>query len=246
MERLTGKIALVTGAASGIGAAIVERFLAEGARVIATDVTAFPDDPVDGVLHLRQDTSREDDWSASIERAIAEFGRLDILVNNAGVTSRNPGPLTETSLDSWREVLSVNLDGVFLGMKHAMRAMVQKGGAIVNVGSVHSFVAIPNSAAYCASKGGLLMLTKAGSLEGAALDPPIRVNSIHPGYVETPLLESRIAQQPERSNAVEAATPLSRLARPAEIAAAVLTLVTDDTAYITGTALCVDGGYTAR
>jgi len=246
MDRLAGKVALVTGAASGIGAAIVKRFLSEGAQVVATDVSDFPSPPSDGVVHLSQDTANENDWASIIMRVIADFGRLDILVNNAGVSARTCEPLTETTLDEWRRVLSINLDGVFLGMKHAMRAMGSKGGAIVNVGSVHSFVGIPNAAAYCASKGGLLMLTKAGALEGAALDPPIRVNSIHPGYVETPLLESRMSKQPERRKSVEAATPLSRLARPEEIASAVMTLVTDDAAYITGTALCVDGGYTAR
>lgn len=244
--RLEGKIALVTGGASGIGAAVVARFLSEGARVVATDITDIPEAATDRLIPMRQDTRNEDDWLATIEHISASLGPLDILVNNAGISAEKSTGIADTSLEAWRRVLSVNLDGVFLGLKHGMRAMSGRGGAIVNVGSVHSFVAIPNSAAYCASKGGVLMLTKAAALEGAALPSPVRVNSIHPGYVDTPLLQSRMAQDPDRLAKVTSATPLQRLARPDEIAAALMSLVTDEASFITGTALCIDGGYTSR
>lgn len=246
MGRLEGKSAIVTGAASGIGAACVARFLAEGAQVMATDLTV-PEEAAGGsAVWMAQDVSDEDGWAATIRAATERFGKLDIVVNNAGVAAGTPTPIAQTELADWRSVMSVNLDGVFLGVKHAMRAMAGHGGAIVNMGSVHSFVAIPDAPAYCASKGGLLMLTRVAALEGARLDPPVRVNSVHPGYVDTPLVMRRLEQDPKRRAAIEAATPLGRLARPEEIATAVLNLVTDDSAYITGSAVTIDGGYTVR
>lgn len=245
MGRLDGKIVIVTGGASGIGAACVTRFLTEGARVVSTDVAAHAPQS-DQCLTLAHDVSDEDAWQSVLHRTTERFGGLDILVNNAGISARTPGPISDIELDDWRRVISVNLDGVFLGIKHAMRAMAGRGGAIVNMGSVHSFVAIPNSAAYCTSKGGQLLLTKTAALEGATMDPPVRVNSVHPGYVETPLVGARLDQQPELQDVIKGKTPLGRLARPEEIATAVLNLVTDDASYITGSAVTVDGGYTTQ
>lgn len=244
MGRLSNKIAIVTGASSGIGAACANRFLIEGASVVATDIV--PLSHCDSFLQLQHDAGSEGDWINVITQTLDRFGRLDILVNNAGVSVKSPVPIAETELTDWRRVMDTNLDGVFLGTKHAMKAMAGQGGAIVNIGSVHSFVAIPNVAAYCASKGAVLMLTKTAALEGAEMVPPVRVNSVHPGYVDTPLVSRRLSQFPERKAAIETATPLGRLARPEEIAAMVLNLVTDEASYITGSAVSVDGGYTAR
>ena len=245
MGRLDGKIALITGSASGIGAACVDRFLAEGARVVATDV-APQQSSSDACLTLEHDVGDEAAWQAVLHRTTERFGGIDILVNNAGISARVPGPISEIALEDWRRVIGVNLDGVFLGIKHAMRAMSGRGGAIVNMGSVHSFVAIANSAAYCASKGGVLLLSKAAALEGAAMKPPVRVNSVHPGYVATPLVDARTKQRPGMRTVIEENTPLGRLARPEEIATVVLNLVTDDGSYVTGSAVTVDGGFTAR
>jgi NAD(P)-dependent dehydrogenase (short-subunit alcohol dehydrogenase family) len=242
--RLGGKVAIITGAASGIGRATVDLFAAAGAQVIATDIAPLVDS-ADASLSLHHDTSDEAQWLSVFQDVQERYGRVDILVNNAGISASVPLPLSEVSFDDWRRVLAVNLDGVFLGMKHAMKAMAGRGGAIVNVSSVHGLVAAPNTAAYSASKGGVTMLTKVGAVEGARLTPPVRVNSIHPGYVDTPLVAARFAQHPDRRARVEQATPLGRLAAPREIASAILYLASDEAGYVTGSAMLVDGGYTA-
>jgi len=246
MGRLSGKIALITGAASGIGLACVTRLLAEGASVIATDLSSKAQSESEHFFPLVHDVTSEKNWQDVIRTAIKKFGRIDILVNNAGIGAASPKPISETDLSEWKRVLDVNLDGVFLGLKYGMRAMSNTGGAIVNMGSVHSFVAIPNASAYCASKGAVLLLSKAAALEGAAMTPQIRVNSVHPGYVVTPLVNARMKQMPELEARIEAKTPMGRLAQPEDIASAVLNLVTDEASYVTGSAVMIDGGYTAR
>lgn len=246
MGRFNGKVALVTGAASGIGAAIVARLLEEGASVASTDLTAPESAPDSAPMPLSLDVTREADWIAAIDAILARHGQIDVLVNNAGISATQPQPIRDTSLEDWRRVNAVNLDGVFLGMKHAMRAMQGKGGSIVNIASMLSFIAIPDSAAYCASKGGVLQLTRAGALEGAAMTPQIRVNSIHPGYVETPLLSKRLAQRPGLRETLTAQTPLRRLARPEEVASVCCYLASDEAGYATGAALTIDGGFTIR
>ena len=246
MGRLSGKIALVTGGASGIGLTCVERFLAEGARVIATDINPDAQLENDHLLSVKHDVTSEKGWQDTIDIAIQKFGRIDICVNNAGIGARSPKSICDTDLSEWNHVLDVNINGVFLGLKHGMRAMRETGGAIVNMGSVHSFVAIPNASAYCASKGAVLRLTKAAALEGAEMVPQIRVNSVHPGYVNTPLIGARMGQVPELEANIKSKTPMGRLARPEEIASGVLNLVTDDASYVTGSAVTIDGGYTAR
>ncbi|GHF67129.1 SDR family NAD(P)-dependent oxidoreductase [Seohaeicola zhoushanensis] len=244
MTRLHGKIALVTGGGSGIGAACVARFLAEGACVVSTDVTEQSGLASPTFLPLVHDVTDPASWQDVIARTTEVFGRLDILVNNAGVSMRTPATIMDTDFADWRRIIDVNLDGVFLGLKYGMRAMAPTGGAIVNMGSIHSFVAIPKAAGYCASKGGVLLLTRTAALEGAAMTPPVRVNSVHPGYVRTPLVDHRADTVEGWLPAIEAKIPARRLARPEEIAVAVLNLVTDDAAYMTGSAVTIDGGYT--
>lgn len=243
-RRLADKVAIITGAAAGIGRAAAELFAAEGARVVATDIGPVETLGADWLV-MRHDVADEAQWVAVFEAALERFGRVDILVNNAGISAAVPVPLAEVALEDWRRVLSVNLDGTFLGMKHAMQKMAGHGGAIVNIASVHGFVAAANTAAYSTSKGGVTMLTKVGAVEGAKMVPPVRVNSIHPGYVETALVAARFAQRPERRGQVEQATPLGRLGVPAEIAQAILYLASDESSFVTGSALTVDGGYTA-
>ncbi len=244
MKRIKGKIALVTGGASGIGTACVERFLAEGARVVSTDLTQQDRPTTPDFLPLAHDVADEVSWEDVIAQTIQSFGRLDILVNNAGVSMRSPATIADTAFEDWQRIISVNLDGVFLGLKHGMQAMSATGGAIVNMGSIHSFVAIPQASSYCASKGGLLLLTKSAALEGAEMNPPVRVNSVHPGYIRTPLVDHRAKTLPDWAPMIESRVPAGRFGRPEEIAAAVLNLVTDESTYMTGSAVTIDGGYT--
>src|SRR5690606_32622261 len=184
--------------ASGLGAATAELMLREGARVVATGV-----DPVRGeaqvarlaALHpdriefVRLDVTREAEWEAVFAQTTDRQGPPDVLVNNAGVAPLLV-PLAQTSLEEWRRVTSVNLDGVFLGVKHAIRAMTGRGGAIVNVSSVAGLVGAPLNGAYSPAKAGVLLLTKSAALEGASMDPPIRVNAVHPGYIRTDMTGS--------------------------------------------------------
>lgn len=245
MKRFAGKTALVTGGGSGIGAATAELLHAEGARVVVTDIVFKNEAREQDYLSLPHDTTCESDWEQVIALATEVFGGLDILINNAGISAKEPGPISKTDLSVWRQVMAVNLDGVFLGMKHALRVMDGRGGAIVNIASVLSFAAIANSAAYCASKGGVLQLTRAGAVEGAQMSPAVRVNSVHPGYIETPLVAFRFDQNPQMRSNIESKTPMNRLGRPDEIAKTVAFLASDDASYATGAAFTIDGGYLA-
>jgi NAD(P)-dependent dehydrogenase (short-subunit alcohol dehydrogenase family) len=259
MERIRGKAALVTGAASGIGRATAILFAREGARVLLTDL-----DPAGagvaasirtdgGEAHfVRHDVSDEASWVDAIGRVLEAFGRLDILVNNAGIAFVRP--LAETTLAEWRRVMAVNLDGVFLGTREAVRAMRRSGGgAIVNMSSASGLVGSPLASAYCASKGAVRLFTKAVAVEVAG--DGIRVNSIHPGGVRTPIwakadfwpgLVAKSGGEDAAFEALAGGAPLGRLAEPEEIAEAVLYLASDASKFMTGSELVIDGGYTAR
>jgi NAD(P)-dependent dehydrogenase (short-subunit alcohol dehydrogenase family) len=245
LSRLAGKTALITGAASGIGRATAVRFMAEGASVVAADIAEESGREAGNFLPMRLDVTNEEEWRAAIAATEKRFGRLDILVNNAGTGV--PKPIVDLGLDEWRRVTAVNLDGVFLGIKHAVPAMRRAGGgAVVNVSSMLAHVATLNASAYCAAKAGVALLTKAAALEMAAAGDAIRVNSIHPGYVETPLLQSRLDADPAKREALVGLTPAGRLGTPEEIAAAILYLASDEARFMTGSNLTIDGGYTAR
>ena len=243
MTDLRGKTALVTGAASGIGRASADRLVAAGARVVYADIQA-----VEGVEYSPLDVTSEAQWEALIGR----MDRIDILVNNAGIAIGRP--VTEMTADEWHRVLAVNLDGVFFGTKHAVRAMrrAKRGGAIINISSAAGLVGTPGASAYSASKGGVRLFTKAVALECAGDD--IRVNSIHPGAVRTPIWEKGEQWQAfvAKAGGVDAAfaqianaTPMRRMAEPSEIAEAVLYLASDGARFMTGSELVIDGGYTA-
>lgn len=251
MGSLTGRPALVTGGGRGIGAAIARRFAAEGAPVMVTDLDLDAAAAVaaeitneGGTAHaLAQDVTDEKQWLSVINEIAARFGALRILVNNAGTGARQP--MTETSLAEWRRIMAVNCDGVFLGMKHAVIAMAEGGGSIINMASIYGKVGVAESVTYCASKGAVTLMTKAAALECATQGQPIRINSLHPGFVDTPLLRTA-AEGTDLMEAARQLHPLGRLATPDEIADAALFLASDQSRFMTGAELVVDGGYTAQ
>jgi NAD(P)-dependent dehydrogenase (short-subunit alcohol dehydrogenase family) len=246
--RLDGKVALISGAARGMGECEARLFAREGAKVILGDVLdelghkAARDIAQQGgaatFVHL--DVTSESDWRGAVETAEQTYGKLTILVNNAGIVRM--APLDETSLDAWNEVINVNQTGVFLGMKQAIPAMRRaSGGSIINISSVAGLVGLPNIPAYQASKGAVRLLTKNAAVQYAKDN--IRVNSIHPGRIETPMTANLT---PERRAMVLDLTPLGRDGKPEEVAYGVLYLASDESSYVTGAELVIDGGFTAR
>ena len=250
MYRLENKVALITGGASGLGRGIAERFIAEGATTIISDIS--PQGPNVarqlGSGFLQQDVQSESEWEATISRVVAEHGRLDILVNNAGIfTSR---PVDETPLEEWQRVLDVNLTGVFLGCKHGVRQMKLNadatGGSIINLSSVVGLRGQRGGASYGASKGGVRLLTKTVALENARLG--IRCNSVHPGIIDTPIMDPLFAsaEDAEAMRAgIEESLPIGYMGEPArDIGNLAVYLASDESAYVTGAELVVDGGMT--
>ena len=254
MARLAGKVALVTGAASGLGAATARRLAKDGAAVLLTDRDLAGEDVAASItaagghaafrLH---DVTSHPDWAAAVEHAVTDFGRLDILVNNAGVAGGRH-ELMDHSYDAWRQILAVNLDGVFLGLRHAgPRIAASGGGSVINLSSILGKVGMAGAAAYCASKGGVTLLTKAAALEWAPLG--IRVNSVHPGFIDTPMVSNALADREDGNEmrvALMNAHPVGRFGVPREIADAIAFLASDDASFITGAELVVDGGFTAQ
>jgi NAD(P)-dependent dehydrogenase (short-subunit alcohol dehydrogenase family) len=251
MGRVQDKVALVTGGASGIGFAAAKLFVEEGATVVVADRDEAASTAAVAALGQRAcvhrlDVTREDQWVAVTDAAVRDFGRIDILVNSAGVVLFKD--IEATTLEEWRELMAVNLDGTFLGCKHAVRVMKDGGGSIVNLSSVAGLIGSGNLAAYSASKGGVRLLTKSVALHCARKGYNIRCNSVHPSFADTPMLRSMIAaaRNPEKLEAnFTAAAPLGRLAQPIEIARTILFLASDESAFTTGAELVVDGGLTA-
>jgi len=252
MLRLEGKVALITGAASGLGAAAAARLHAEGAFVVVTDRNVAGAESVARALGERAafrglDVTSEAAWVETIAAVVAERGRLDVLVNNAGIGI--VGDIEEASLADFKLVHAVNAEGVFLGCKHAVRAMkLTGGGSIINVSSVAGLIAAPSLVAYASSKGAVRSLTKAVAIHCAQRRYAIRCNSIHPAFIETPMVEAMVqtSGDPERARAgLAKSIPLGRIGNPADVAAAVAYLASDDAAFVTGTELVVDGGLVA-
>ena len=241
MARLQDKIVLVTGAAGAVGQAVAAAVRREGGVAIASDLAGRAG--IDQAL----DVTAEADWQSVLAALDRAHGRLDGLVNAAGVALL--ATIEDTDYASWRRVLAVNLDGTFLGCKHALALLKRSGGAIVNLSSISGIVGGHNLAAYNASKGGVRLLTKSVALHGARLEPPVRCNSVHPAFLEGPMVDDILAQtgRPEIVRGQLARDiPLGRLGEPAEVAELCVYLLSDESRFVTGAEFVIDGGLTAR
>lgn len=238
--RLQGKVALITGAASGIGYAVSELFSKEGAKVFAGDITTPNPAYSAGIEALKLDVTSEADWSSAVDTIVKKSGRRDVLINNAGIIAYEP--LHELSMENWQKMIAVDQTGVFLGMREAVRFMrKQKSGSIVNTSSIWGSAAVAGAHAYHAVKGAVRIMSKNAAMTYAR--EGIRVNSVHPGFIDTPLTQVQAA---DLNEAVIAATPMKRAGKPIEIAYGCLYLASDESSYVTGTELVIDGGYLAQ
>lgn len=238
--RLEGKVALVTGAAGGIGHAIVDLFASEGAAVIASDIKTPPSPYADGVEAVTLDVTNEGEWAKVVGGIVEKYGRLDVLINNAGIIAYEP--LDELTLDAWHHMIGIDQTGVFLGMREAVRVMrKQKAGSIVNISSIWGSAAVAGAHTYHATKGAVRNMSKNAAM--TYVGDGIRVNSVHPGFIHTPLTD---AQDADLNDAVIAATPMKRGGQPIEIAHGCLFLASDESSYVTGIELPIDGGYLAQ
>ena len=243
--RLEGRVALVTGAASGIGRAVADGFVAEGASVAAVDVAACQREPGSAVLGVQADVTDRQAMEAAVSRASEHFGGLDILCNVAGIT----GPIVPTGeypSESWDKVLAVNLTAAFTTIRAALPALIASGsGSIVNMASAQGLVAVPGMSAYAASKGGLIAMTRVIAVEYAPAG--LRVNASAPGIVDTPMMHGFAeVMSPEAMAQMGAQIPLGRPGVPAEIANLAVFLASKESSYLTGAVISVDGGYTAQ
>ncbi|GGE29957.1 hypothetical protein GCM10011391_05640 [Pullulanibacillus camelliae] len=246
MKRLDGKVIIITGAAGGQGSVEAKVFASEGAKVVLTDISeeavyqiAEEVKAAGGeALALVHDVSGEEDWQRVVTHAAAQFGGIHALINNAGIITREG--IEGTTLDMWEKIQSVNSRGIFLGIKSVTPEMRKAGGgSIVNISSIWGIVGSGGSAAYHASKGAVRLLTKTAAVEYAKDN--IRINTIHPGIIETPMLATN-----KNVGKLREDTPLPRLGQPEDIVYGALYLASDESSFVTGTELIIDGGYTAR
>ena len=254
MGRVTSKVALVTGAALGIGKASAEMLAREGAKVVVSDlkvgdgeavVRAIRDAGGDAIF-VQHDASKEADWAKAIAATFEAFGKLNIVVNNAGIAlGKN---VEDTTLSEWRRVQDVNLDGVFLGTRFAIEALKKSGGgSIINLSSIEGLIGDPNLAAYNASKGGVRIFTKSAALHCAQAGYGIRINSVHPAYIWTPLVQELSGgEDSDAYKRLVSLHPVGHLGEPDDIAYGILYLASDESKFVTGSELVIDGGYTAQ
>lgn len=253
MARVAGKVAIVSGAANGIGKATAQLLAKEGAKVVIGDLKeedgqkAVAEIKAAGgeAVFVKLNVTDETAWKAAIEQTLKLYGRLDIAVNNAGIAYS--GSVESTSLEDWRRVQSINLDGVFLGTQVAIEAMKKSGGgSIVNLSSIEGLVGDPTLAAYNASKGGVRLFTKSAALHCAKSGYKIRVNSVHPGYIWTPMVAGLTKEDAAARQKLVDLHPIGHLGEPNDIAYGILYLASDESKFVTGSELVIDGGYTAQ
>ena len=248
--RLEGKVALISGGARGQGEAEGRLFVAEGAKVVLGDILEVEGEAAAADIRegggdasfVRLDVASEDDWRAAIDYTLETYGRLDILINNAAIYSRTP--IVDTDLEEWRRIMEINSTGVFLGTKHAVPAMQRSGGgSIINISSTAGLVGSVRGSAYGASKGSVRLFTKYTALQHAA--DGIRANSIHPGPIDTEMIAENLSTPDGRAES-ESRVPLQRIGTVMDVAYGALFLASDDSSYMTGAELVIDGGVTAR
>jgi NAD(P)-dependent dehydrogenase (short-subunit alcohol dehydrogenase family) len=249
MPRLDGQVAFVTGGASGIGKAICEAFHAEGANVAIGDIdvsagTNLADSIGAPALFVEHDVTNEAQWASGVGQTIERFGRLDIVVNNAGIALS--GSIESISIDSWLKTFSIYLTGAFLGCRAAIAAMKKNGGgSIINISSLSAYRADPGTVAYNASKAGLTMMTKSVALHCARERLNIRCNSIHPGVIQTAILDKYLGQLPNPDEAMQGLIslhPIGRIGDPSDVANVAVFLASQEAKFVTGSAYAVDGG----
>ncbi|ELZ82942.1 short-chain family oxidoreductase [Haloferax elongans ATCC BAA-1513] len=252
MAQFDNKVAVVTGAGSGIGRATAEAFAREGASVVVSDVdieggeetVSHIEEAGGQATFVKTDVTDEDAVAAMVETAVSEYGRLDFACNNAGIGGAQK-PTADLSFDEWEQVIDVNLHGVWRSMRHEIPAMLDgDGGVVVNMASILGRVGFENASAYVTAKHGLLGLTKTAAMEYA--QKGVRVNAVCPGFIDTPLLSEGGLDDPEARKGIEAMHPMNRLGDVDEIASAVVWLCSEGASFTTGEALTVDGGYTSR
>ncbi len=251
MGRVSGKVILVTGGAMGMGRTHCELLAEEGGTVIVTDMNESEGQATaDGINKaggkaefLSLNVTNEANWKSVVEQVVEKHGQIDVLVNNAGILFVKP--LEETTTDEWDRIFDINVKGVFFGTKAVLPAMQKAGGgSIINISSIYGIVGAPMAAAYQATKGAVRLFTKATAVDYAQYN--IRVNSVHPGVIDTPMTKDLLHGDPETRKAIMGTTILDRPAQPKEISYAVLHLASDDSSFMNGSEMVVDGGYTAQ
>ncbi|MED1951387.1 glucose 1-dehydrogenase [Brevibacillus centrosporus] len=251
MARLEGKVAIITGGGTGIGKHTALRFAREGAKVVVTDINLdSANQTVDEIknaggsaLAIAHDVSKEEQWQQVVAQAVEQYQKVDILFNNAGIYIIKP--LAEITLDDWNRLMSINVTGVFLGMKHVMPVMAkQKAGSVINASSIAGLIGAPGHVLYGASKGAVRIMTKDAAIEYA--QQGVRVNSIHPGYIQTGMVE--YAAETTKHSTVELAkgVPTGRLGTVEDVSNVVLFLASDEAGHVTGAEFVIDGGGTAQ